>query len=169
MEITHEKLSASLGSLLLLWARIEEALRAEVISVHEELPRRAHGIASLLLTWKQSVVEVRANTPFASELAATLHDQLLAALRTRNGLCHGFKGVLLSPDRTTGHYHWPLNDADCSIGWEELNEQLSWLSRQPYAISIISTASFEEPGNRLTDTAENREWWRSEFQIALCD
>ena len=43
----------------------------------------------------------------------------------------------------------------------------SWLSKVPNAISIISNTESEVLGNRISDNAENREWWTAEFGIAL--
>jgi len=63
--------------------------------------------------------------------------------------------------------HWELNGEKHSISWEDLQKCFGWLSRLPRAISIISDPSLDRPGSRATNTAENREWWRSEFDLKL--
>lgn len=61
--------------------------------------------------------------------------------------------------------HWELNDEKRSICWDDLQGCLGWLSSIPRAVWIISNPSLERPGSRATNTAENREWWRSEFAL----
>jgi hypothetical protein len=48
LDVSYERISGSLGSLLLLWAAIERSAREEVVRVHGQFPRSAHGIAAVL-------------------------------------------------------------------------------------------------------------------------
>jgi hypothetical protein len=64
---------------------------------------------------------------------------------------------------------WEINDVRHAISWDELQAQLAWLSRLPRAVSIISNPSLERAGSRVTNTAENRVWWRSEFSFDVTE
>lgn len=165
MDITYERLSASLGSLLLVWAAVEKSVRNEVVRAHGFLPARAHGIAAVLRTWESAVVESQPATSLGPLLATTLRSRLQRPLDIRNGLCHGLTGISAATEQMPAALHWELNDEKHSICWGDLQEQLGWLSRLPRAVSVISHPSLERLGSRATDTAENREWWRSEFAL----
>ena len=67
----------------------------------------------------------------------------------------------------TAALHWEINGEKDSILWQDLQKSLSWLSRLPRAFSIISNSSVESLGNRAIDNPENREWWRTEFDLGL--
>jgi hypothetical protein len=165
--MTYERLSGSLGSLLLVWAAVEKSVRCEVIRVHGFLPARAHGIAAVLRTWESVVIESQPATSLGPLLATTLRGQLQRPLDIRNGLCHGLTGISVATEQMPAELRWEINDEKHSICWDDLQQHLGWLSRLPRAVSIISNPSIEHLGSRTTNTAENREWWRSEFSLDL--
>jgi hypothetical protein len=167
LEITYERLKGSLGSLLLVWATVEKSLRVEVIRAHGSLPARAHGIAAVLRTWECLVIESSPVNSLGPVLAATLRGQVQGPLDIRNGLCHGLVGISVATEQMPAALHWEINNEEHWICWDELQRQLAWLSKLPRAVSIISTMSLEQLGSRATNTAENREWWRSEFSLNL--
>lgn len=167
MDVTYEKMSASLGSLLLVWAQVEKSVRAEVVRRHGFLPPRAHGIAAAVRTWESGVVEAQPTASLCPLLAASLRRRLQRHLDVRNGLCHGLVGISTANGQMPAALHWEINGEKHSICWEELQEQFGWLSRITRAVGIISNPSLDRVGSRATDTAENREWWRSEFSLDL--
>ena len=167
LDITYEKMSMSLGSLLLVWAQVEKSVRAEVVRHHGSLPPRAHGIAAAVRTWEIGVVEAQPTTSLCPRLAAILRRQLQGPLDVRNGLCHGLVGISAANGPAPAALYWEINGEKHSICWEELQEQFGWLSRITRAIGIISNPSLDRVGSRAKDTAENREWWRSEFSLDL--
>ena len=167
MEVNYDRISASLGSLLLVWSRLEKSLRDEVIRFHGSLPPRAHGIAAVVRTWESAVIGAQPATSLCPSLAKIIRCQLQGPLDTRNGLCHGLVGISAASERVPAQLHWELNGEKHSISWEDLQKCYGWLSRLPRAISIISDPSLDRPGSRGTNTAENREWWRSEFDLKL--
>ena len=166
--VSFEQIKGSLGSLLLLWSGIERAARDEVARAHEGiLPKSAHGIAAVLQAWQATVVAGHAASPFRSLLASTLSTQLKEPLAIRNGVCHGLVGLSASRGDRPAILTWELNNTQQSATWDELQSLFSWLSKLPFAIQMISNSPLEELGGRMTDTPENREWWRAEFGIDL--
>ena len=167
MDITYEQISGSLGSLLLVWASLEKSVRAEILSTNGTRAKTAHGLAAALNTWEKDVLGVQPTTSLGPLLASALRRQLQSPLNIRNGLCHGLRGISAAIKGKPAALCWETNDEERSISWDDLQQQLSWLSRLPRAVSIISNPRFENPGNRAADTPENRDWWRSEFGIDL--
>ena len=167
LDITYDKLSGSLGSLLLVWAAVEKTVRQEIIRAHGVLPARAHGIAAALRTWESGVIESQSATSLGPLLATTLRSQMQRPLDIRNGVCHGLVGMLMETEQKPAELHWEINDEKHSICWDDFQQQLHWLSRIPRAVSIISNLSMDRMGSTATNTAENREWWRSEFSLEL--
>ena len=167
LDVTYGMISGSLGSLLLVWAQVEKSVREEVVRRHGFLPPRARGIAAAVQTWEIGVLEAQPATSLGPRLATTLRRQLKGPLDVRNGLCHGLVGISTANGQIPAALHWEINDEKHSICWEELQEQFGWLSRITRAVGIISNPSLDRVGTRATDTAENREWWRSEFSLDL--
>ena len=167
MDVTYERLAGSLGSLLLVWAAVEKSVRYEVVRFHGSLPKGAHGIAAVLRTWESMVIDTQPATSLGPLLASTLRGQLQSPLDIRNGLCHGLEGISAPTDQMPAALHWEINDEMHSICWDDLQEQFAWLSRLPRAVSLISNPSLERLGSRGANTAENWEWWRSEFSLNL--
>lgn len=165
--MTFDKLSSSLGSLLLIWARIERSAREEVYRSHGHIPKSAHGIAALIMTWQQTVSVKQPPTSLCPSLAAQLASQLKEPLDIRNGLCHGLIGIRTAHQDAPAKLSWEMNGSERSISWEELQDQLSWLSKAERALRTISDQSIERIGQRAVDNAENREWWRAEFDLEL--
>lgn len=169
MDVTYDRLSGSLGSLLLLWARIERSARAEVAHSDGSLPKSAHGIAAVLDLWKSKVVADQPATSLCPSLATVLRAELQAPLDIRNGLCHGLIGISMAREDMTSKLSWELKGKEQSISWEELQASFAWLSKVPHALSMISNPSLERFGSRAIDNAENREWWLTEFALRLPD
>ncbi|PTE15351.1 hypothetical protein C5F44_05995 [Fuscovulum blasticum DSM 2131] len=62
---------------------------------------------------------------------------------------------------------WEINDKERSITWQELQAMFRWLSKVPFALSMISASSAEQVGSRMLDNTENQEWWLAEFGLDL--
>ena len=167
MDVTFEKISGSVGSLLLLWSAIERSAREEVISAHGCVPKSAHGIAAVLRVWEGTVNAGQPATSLRPQLAKTLRAKLQVFLDMRTGICHGLIAISAAREHMPAALHWEINDEKHSITWEELQASLSWLSKIRSAFSIISNSSVEDLGSRVIDNAENREWWLKEFGLNL--
>jgi len=168
--VSYEQIQGTLGSLLLLWSRIERAARDEVASAHDgQLPKSAYGIAAVLNAWEAAVASGKNASPLRTLLATTLRAQLQHPLDIRNGVCHGLVGVSATYDNKHAILTWELNDEKCSITWRELQVIFSWLSKIPSAIAMISSHNQETMGSRLIDTPEKRNWWRSEYGLELLE
>lgn len=165
LDITYERISGALGSLLLVWASVEKAVRHEVVRAHGQLPPRARGISAALQTWESAVIASQSANSLGPLLVTTLRRQLQKPLDVRNGPCHGLVGISAATENMQATLRWKINDERHAISRNDLQEQLRWLSRLPQAVSVISNPSLERPGNRATNTAENRAWWRSEFSF----
>lgn len=165
-DVTYERMAGSLGSLLLLWARAEKALRSEIECLNEGVvPKSAHGPASCLTTWERLVVASPSRPLFAHQLAAALVNRVREALCVRNGLCHGLLGISPSTAEMDASLMWELNGERRSITHAELQQSYQWLSRVPSAISHLTRMPADRLGTRLIDNLENRAWWQTEFGL----
>jgi hypothetical protein len=165
-EVSIDQLKGSLGSLLLLWSAVERAAREEITRAHDgKYPKSAHGIAAALNSWEASVAEGQPASSFRVLLASLLRAQLKKPLEIRNGVCHGLIGLSASQCNQPAKLTWELNGARRCVSWEELQSHFGWLSKVPFAIRMISNLPSEEPGSRMTDTLENRDWWFTEYGI----
>lgn len=156
----------SLGSLLLLWSRIEQSAREEVTRLYSgSLPKSSHGIAAVLNTWESAVIARQPDASLGPLLASTLRAQIQEHLNIRNGVCHGLRGISDAYDETPATLTWEINGKVGSITWSEFQASFSWLCKVPFAISMISNSSCEKVGNRMIDSSENREWWLHEYGL----
>ncbi len=168
--VSFEQIRGSLGSLILLWSKIERAARDEVASAHDgQLPKSAYGIAAVLNAWEAAVRDAQNASPLRTLLALTLRTQLHHPLDIRNGVCHGLVGLSAAYDNQPATVTWELNDKTHSITWQELQVNFAWLSKVPFAIKMISNHNQEKTGSRLIDCPENRNWWRSEYGLELSE
>lgn len=160
-------MSGAVGSLLLVWAGIEQAARNEVIRAHGCLPKSAHNISGLLRTWEGTVIAGHPATSLCPSLARVLRAKLQGPLAVRNGICHGLIGVWAAREDRTAALHWEINGKQRTIEWHDLQASLTWLSKIRGAFSIISNSSCEDLGNRAVDNPENRDWWLTEYGLGL--
>lgn len=154
MDIFYERISGALGSLLLVWASVEKAVRHEVVRAHGHLPPRAHGIAAAFRTWESSVIHSQPANSLGPLLATALRSQLQMPLDVRNGLCHGLVGISAANENMQAMLRWEMNDEKHAISWDDLQKQLRWLSRLPHAVSVISNPSLERLGRELINRVE---------------
>lgn len=167
-DVSFEQVKASIGSLIILWSRIERAGREEITRAnHGILPRSVHGIAATLSAWETSVLDRKNVEPLRALLASALRAQLKDPLDIRNGVCHGIVALSASYHDEPASLSWELNETKRSLIWSELQKMFSWLSKLPAAMNMISNMESGVLGNRISDNAENREWWMAEFGIAL--
>ena len=158
-----------MGSLLLVWARLEKSVRDEISRITGIPPSKPHGICALLKAWEKIAIKPQPAESLCPRLARSLRRQLQAPLDIRNGLCHGLNGIIQATEQMPAALHWEMNREEQSISWDELQVQLGWLSRLPRAFQVMSDPQLERHGNRAADTPENRAWWRSEFALELPD
>ncbi len=164
--VSVHDMQACLGSLLVLWADVERELREQVARHCETLPRPAHGIAACLRSWRSRILDTNDIGQFRGELADDLIQQLHHALKLRNGLCHGLTGYSSGSERSA-QLLWRLNGEEGRVSYKELQESFSWLARIPRAFSALSRPSLVGKFDRCVDTAENRQWWQTEFGLGL--
>jgi hypothetical protein len=167
-DVSFEQMKASIGSLIILWSRIERAGREEITRANDGiLPKSVHGIAATLSAWEASVSHRRNVEPLRALLASALRAQLQDPLVVRNGVCHGIVALSASYHDQPASLCWEFKDIKRSLTWNELQVMFSWLSKLPFAMSMISNTESGVLGNRISDNAENREWWTAEFGIVL--
>lgn len=167
LDVTFEKISGAIGSLLLVWAAIERSARDEVVRVYGEVPKRAHGIAAVLRTWEGTVFNAQPANSLGPALARTLCARLQGPLEIRNGICHGLTGISAAQGKTPAMLWWEINDEKKSISWDDLQATLGWLSKVSFAFATISDPRWDCLGSRAMDNAENRDWWLTEFALDL--
>ena len=56
-DVTFNQMSGAIGSLILLWSRIERSARDDVVRLLGCLPAKARGIKAVIGTWEGAVVE----------------------------------------------------------------------------------------------------------------
>jgi hypothetical protein len=93
LDLTYERISEVLGSLLMVWASVEKSVRHEVVHAHGVLPPRARGIAAVIRTCESAIIGSQPATSLGPVLATALRGQLKEPLDIRNGLCHGLIGI----------------------------------------------------------------------------
>lgn len=168
--VSYEQMKASVGSLIILWSRIERTGREEISRANGGiLPKSAHGIAMTLSAWEASVIDRKNVEPLRALLAAGLRARLKDSLDIRNGICHGIVALSASYNDEPATLSWEFKETKHSLSWSELQEMFSWLSKVPRAMNMISHTESESIGNRISDTPENRAWWMAEFGIALSE
>jgi len=155
LDVTFNQMSGAIGSLILIWSRIERSARDDVVRLLGFLPARAHGIKGVIGTWEDAVVEAQPADTLCVLLAATLRSQLQGRLDIRNGICHGLIGIMGSVGEAPATLSWELNGLKQSISWEELQSSLGWLSKIHLAFSIISNPALDRPGLSTLARTEN--------------
>jgi hypothetical protein len=166
LDVDYYRISGSLGSLLLVWSRLEKAMREQITGAESALPAKLHGAGNVLRAWETMVSERHPNACLAPLLAKTVLRQLQEPLQARNGLCHGLIDIQAETEQGPATLRWELNGETHSISWDELQAQFGWISRLTHAILLISKPHVGRT-DLLADTAENRGWWRSEFSLDL--
>ena len=164
--VSVHDIQACLGSLLFLWADIERELREQVARPYGGVTRPAHGLAACLRSWRSSIPDTNDIGQFRGELAESLIQQLQHALKMRNCLCHGLTGYSSGSERSA-QLLWRLNGEEGRVSYKELQDSFSWLARIPRAFSVLSKPSVVGKFDRCVNTAENRQWWHTEFALGF--
>lgn len=167
LSVTFDRMSGSIGSLLLVWSRIERCARDEVMRVSGSNPQNLHGVAAVLNAWEEMVAATQPAASLCPKLARALRVQLQKPIEIRNGICHGLIGISAAYDENPGTLSWSLNGSACSISWDDLQELLAWLAKVPRTLSLVSNQSLALAEGLATDTTENRKWWSQECGLEL--
>ena len=160
-------MSGAVGSLLLVWSRIEQSLRDEIVPATNSNPRNLHGIGAVLTAWENQVKTTQPAASLGPCLAKALRAQLREPIEIRNGICHGLIGISAAYDENPATLRWSLNGDKHSITWDELQALLAWLSKVPRTISMISDLPGIDDGRLGIDNLENRKWWLQEVGLEL--
>ena len=164
--VSVNDLRACLGSLLFLWANIERELREQVARQCGTVSRPAHGIGACLRSWRSSIPDGGGTGQFRAELADCLIQQLQHPIKMRNGLCHGLTGYS-SGSEISAELSWQLKEQEERVSYKELQDLFSWLARLPRALSVLSRPPVAGKFDRCVDTAEDRQWWQTEFALSV--
>lgn len=113
------------------------------------------------------MIEARPEARLRALLAATLRTELQEPLNIRNGVCHDLVGISSAHGGQPAAFIWEIKDKKCSIPWHELQATFSWLSKVPFAMSMISDSPTVRAGSKMTNNAENWKWWLTEFGLDL--
>jgi hypothetical protein len=164
--VSINDLMACLGSLLFLCSDIERVLREQVARQQGTDPSQFHGITACLRCWRSGIRDTENSGDFRAELADALVEQLQHAITMRNGLCHGLTGFSSGCEQSA-QLRWRLNDCEGRVSYKELQDLFKWMSRLPRAFLVLSSPSVDGKFSRCVDTAENRQWWQTEFSLHL--
>ena len=166
--MTFELMTGIIGSLLLLRASIERTARGELAGMDGgTLPKSTHGAAAVLIAWEAKVTESGPARPFRVSHASRLRAQLQQPFDIRTGVCHGLAGASVADPGKPGTSTWEMNGHQQSITRDELQGVFRWLSKVPYAISMISRAAAELEPVRAASLLPGRTWWAAEYGIDL--
>lgn len=161
-----DSLRGGIGSLILLWSRIERAVKKEILACcGEPLPKSVNGIKSALDRWRDIEEGKPETSDFHKIIISKLLTKLQYALDMRNGFCHGCVDISVGMDGQSGMITWTFKEENHKISYDELTSILGWLSKIPFLIQMISRPRVIKAGCRFVDTHENREWWRIEFGL----
>ena len=167
-EITYDRMKGAIGSLLFLWADIEQTVRTELSNLYDgKIPKSAHGVAAALNAWNAAMCKDADTRPFQALLALSVRADLQRPLEIRNGICHGLSGVSCSNTSRPATITWRVGEAQTSITWDELHSVFQRLSVAPRAISIVSNAAVERDDAKAASLLPDREWWKTEFAFDL--
>jgi hypothetical protein len=59
LDVTFHQMSGAIGSLILVWSRIERSARDDVVRLLGFLPAKAHSIKAVIRTWEGAVVQAQ--------------------------------------------------------------------------------------------------------------
>lgn len=163
--VSYEQMKGTVASLLFLFAEIESEVREIILMARgEDGLIGVHGAGGALNAWRNLLLTAEATRPHEARLAERLWTQLQNPLAVRNGVCHGLIGASGSRGDAPATLSWRGKDGTCSRSYDELQEMFAWLSRVPWAISMISHAVLEKDPGKLRPLP-HREFWASEFGI----
>jgi hypothetical protein len=163
--VSIHDMRACLGSLLMLWSDIEGELREHVARYCGTVHRPAYGVGACLRSWRHSIPGKNDIGQFRGNLADCLILELQCHIKLRNRLCHGLTGYSSGTERSA-QLSWRLNGEEGHITYKELQDSFGWLAGIPRAFSVLSRPSVVGKFDRCVDTAENRQWWQTEFALA---
>ena len=168
MDVDFDQAKGSVGSLLLLFSRIERSAREELARMKKASPSKpAHGFAAIMNDWVAAIDTMPCELSLTVPLAVSLRAQLQGPIALRNAVCHGLNSISASHGDVPATLGWELNGERGSITWDELQTCFQWLSRVPHAISHISSGPTKKLDCRLKDSVENRAWWMAEYGILV--
>ncbi len=164
---TYDDMLGAVGSLITLWVGIERmAEKLDDAAAHPSGGPRFPGVSTRLDRWERRIAADEANRPFRALLARRLRQQLLAAQRLRNGICHGLQGIAAASSGRPGQMWWRVGSTEQRRTWAELQAHFAWLSKVAFALEMLEEGDMSRHG-RMHDTDENRGWWQAEYGIDL--
>jgi len=145
--VTFDQIKGTVGSLLLLWSRVEKALTASIRTLHAgEVPKTAHGIGKSLNVWSTRVMRGHGGRQLQKQICKQLVKHLKEALEIRNFVAHGLIGIAASFDRpgeADAHLTAELNGEHRVFTRQELEEMFAWMSRAPELIACLADAAMD--------------------------
>ena len=142
--ISFERISASIGSLLLLWSGIEKALTVALLAQHGgQIPRGHHGIKSRIAIWSRPILAAGDGRQLQRQVCQAVVSHLEHSLDLRNLICHGLVGIgaRLGPDEPEAHLIVERAKVQRQIYWTELQTMFPWMSRTPWVIKNLTDAA----------------------------
>ncbi|MCF1711166.1 hypothetical protein L0V05_20375 [Tabrizicola sp. J26] len=138
--VTFSQMKGAIGSLVLLWSRIEMALAEAIQSLPDEVAKDAHGIRRSIDVWERYVMSRGSGEEPLSLLCQRLVARLKHALDVRNQVCHGLIGITgqVSASDPEAHLTVRLKGKRKDISWSELQSMFSWMSRAGHLICDLT-------------------------------
>ncbi|MGR3794153.1 hypothetical protein [Vannielia sp. SX4] len=143
--VTVDQLKGRVGSILLLWSRIERAVDADIEALGGATRRPGEGFAQRLAAWERLLDEADAGRRYETDFRAQVLARIRAVQDIRNRLCHGLLGVTADP---SGHYgdaglRTELNGEVRAYGRDALDRCLTVMAHLDRAIGAVSSVARE--------------------------
>lgn len=154
-----------IGSLIILWAQVEQRLAVEIAALHEPgnepVPT---GLKPKLDAWKAAHGAVEGTSPEHGKVVALIFEELSGALRVRNGVCHGLRawavrregnddlGIIFTLDGKevwVGYHRLSIFVNILGIAWSQLGRMTDAAKRPGPGVENIYADITAQFGQRL--------------------
>jgi len=142
-----QDIKASLGSLLIVWSRIERTLEEEIRFLHsvspyaDTTPPKHHSIAAKIRVWQGFHVAACTRCEEHRKIVSIIVERLNSALEQRNALCHGLSGYSIKPINGENHLTTTLNGTTKTYSYSNLTNACDDVNRAEAPLHELSRLS----------------------------
>jgi hypothetical protein len=157
MTVSLEQMKGAIGSLLFFWSRIELELNESLKELNNVgLQKPAHGISRKLDLWSDEVKRHSRPNTLQAELSNRVHMYLKAALKDRNLVSHGIRGITaqVREEDQEAHLALQLGEVTRTLTWTELQSQFEILELGRSAIRDLTTAALDHELLRVNEVLQ---------------
>jgi hypothetical protein len=145
----------SIGSLIVQWSSVEQALKKSIDGLRcEGMPEaKIHTISQTLNHWKDLQFEVSGERPEHKEFVDAIHSELVEALNIRNCICHGAVALEtnMTMDEDEAHIVTQLNGGERILSLAELKSTIQFLFKTYVRMGDITNVAKQPNSAELSD------------------